>query len=126
MPFYAPEDNTTPILSTSSLPVPNWVLYAAAAGLLVFILVLVLILTILKKRKKKKLAKEAGSEQALEEMLAAVEAAPAEPQQGADVMTLQSERSMELRKNIRRFVDENPELAAQLLKVWLRGGNDNG
>jgi flagellar M-ring protein FliF len=39
-------------------------------------------------------------------------------------MSLQSERSMELRKNIRKFADENPEIAAQMIKNWLRGGND--
>jgi flagellar M-ring protein FliF len=41
-------------------------------------------------------------------------------------MSLQTERSMELRKSIRRFADENPELAAQMIKVWLRGGEDGG
>ena len=45
---------------------------------------------------------------------------------GADVMSLQTEKSMELRQDIRQFVEENPEVAAQLLKVWLRGGEDHG
>jgi flagellar M-ring protein FliF len=41
-------------------------------------------------------------------------------------MEMDTERSMELRKEIRKFVEENPELAAQMLKVWLRGGEENG
>jgi flagellar M-ring protein FliF len=41
-------------------------------------------------------------------------------------MALQSERGMELRKSIRKFVDENPELAAQMIRVWLRGGEELG
>jgi flagellar M-ring protein FliF len=49
-----------------------------------------------------------------------------EPTSGADVMEMDTERSMELRKEIRKFVEENPELAAQMLKVWLRGGEENG
>jgi flagellar M-ring protein FliF len=70
----------------------------------------------------------AADQQALDELLAATVAADpnAVAPQGADVMSLQTERSMELRKSIRRFADENPELAAQMIKVWLRGGEDGG
>ena len=32
---------------------------------------------------------------------------------------------MELRKDIREFADENPEIAAQMVKSWLRGGDDS-
>jgi flagellar M-ring protein FliF len=45
---------------------------------------------------------------------------------GADVMTIQTEKSLELRKSIRKFAEENPELAAQMIKSWLRGGEENG
>jgi flagellar M-ring protein FliF len=108
-----------------NLPFPDWVVYVAAGGLLLLIIILVLVIVLIKKKKKKKkLAEMASSEQALEQMLAAV-AEPGEVQ-GADVMSLQTEKSMELRKNIRRFADENPELAAQMIKIWLRGGEDGG
>ena len=49
-----------------------------------------------------------------------------EPETGADVMDIQTERSMELRKDIRQFVDENPEIAATMIKNWLKGDDDNG
>ena len=49
-----------------------------------------------------------------------------EPETGADVMDIQTERSMELRKDIRQFVDENPEIAATMIKSWLKGDDDNG
>ena len=49
-------------------------------------------------------------------------AAPA----GADVMSLQTEKSMELRKDIRQFANDNPEIAAQMVRGWLRGGEMNG
>jgi flagellar M-ring protein FliF len=113
-----------------NLPFPDWVVYAAAGGLLLLIIILVLVIVLIKKKKKKKQqAQMAAEQQALDELLAAT-AAAADPTgatpQGADVMSLQTERSMELRKSIRRFVDENPELAAQMIKVWLRGGEDGG
>ena len=49
-------------------------------------------------------------------------AAPA----GADVMSLQTEKSMELRKDSRQFANDNPEIAAQMVRGWLRGGEMNG
>ena len=31
---------------------------------------------------------------------------------------------MELRRDIRQFAESNPELAAQMVKGWLRGGEE--
>jgi flagellar M-ring protein FliF len=131
-PFYVePEAEVVPtvsLLSSLNLPFPDWVVYVAAGGLLLLIIILVLVIVLIKKKKKKKkLAQAAAEQQALEELLAATAAAePTASPQGADVMSLQTERSMELRKSIRRFADENPELAAQMIKVWLRGGEESG
>ena len=36
------------------------------------------------------------------------------------------ERSMELRQSIRDYVDENMEVAALLIKSWLKEDGDNG
>ena len=44
---------------------------------------------------------------------------------GADVMNIQSERSIELRHDIRKFAEDNPEIAAQMLRTWLRGDDDD-
>lgn len=104
--------------------VPMWVLIAAAVGLLLFIIVLVLILVLRGKRRKKKAQEELDEAEALL-ALGAVAAAQGEQQEGADIMALQTERSMELRKDIRQFAEENPEIAAQLVKTWLRGESDN-
>ena len=41
-------------------------------------------------------------------------------------MEIQSEQSMQLRKDIRQFASENPEIAAQMVRNWLRGGDDDG
>ena len=46
--------------------------------------------------------------------------------EGADVMDIQIERNMELRKEIRKFAEENPEIAAQVVRNWLRGGDSDG
>jgi len=106
------------------LPIPEWALYAGLGGLLLFMLILILILSGNKKRRKKKEAALAAQQQMdLERMLAAV---PQEEPMGADVMRLKSEKSMELRKDIRKFADESPEIAAQIVKSLLRGGDNDG
>ena len=45
---------------------------------------------------------------------------------GADIMEMNAEKSMELRKVVRQFAQNNPEIAAQMIKGWLRGEEDNG
>ena len=107
-----------------SRTVPLWVLLAASAGLLLFLLLLVIILLIRRRRRKKV---DERKKQELDDMLVAAGfvpdvAAPA----GADVMSLQTEKSMELRKDIRQFANDNPEIAAQMVRGWLRGGEMNG
>lgn len=50
------------------------------------------------------------------------EAAPEETPEGVNIMDLDTERGMALRKDVRSFVEENPAIAAQMLKNWLKGG----
>lgn len=115
----------------AALGIPLWVVIAAGAGLLVFAIVLTIILLLRSKKRKKQEAEQ----RAVEELLAT-----AMPQQtedgvqldengepvGADVMDLHTERSMELRQSIRDYVDENMEVAALLIKSWLKEDGDNG
>ena len=39
---------------------------------------------------------------------------------------MNTEKSMELRKTVRQFVQNNPEVAAQMIKTWLKGGEEEG
>ena len=114
-PFYE-----APISILPSEPVPMWVLYAAIGGLALFLLLMIVIL-LLHRRRVKKRRKAAQKE--LEAAMAAAQTqqpiAPEETRQ-SNVMELQTERSMELRQDIRKFAEENPEIAAQMVKNWLR------
>ena len=70
----------------------------------------------------------------VEQITEVVEETPEEPApaeeteepagEGADIMNMHTERGMALVKDVRQFVEENPSIAAQLLKSWLRGGED--
>lgn len=130
-PFYNFEE--PPAVSGNPFrTVPTWALYAAVAGLILFIILLAVILSISKKRQKQR-EKEMLAALGEAEAAALAEAAAAggagnpmaPPQTGADIMDINAEKSMELRKTVRQFVNNNPEIAAQMLKTWLRGGEEN-
>ena len=107
-PFYEEQAASQPAAN-----MPSWVLYAALGGLGVFLILLLVILLISRRRKQKREAQQ-------ESQRGTVEAPP--PVQKADIMEMQTERSMELRQDIRKFTEENPEIAAQMVRNWLREG----
>ena len=143
-PFAVIEEPTdpTPTPPGTILGIPYWVFIAAGAGLLLFAILLTVIL-LLRRKKRKKLEEE---QKAVEELMAAsMPGATVEigedgqpvvvppqldeegnPVAGANVMDLHTERSMELRQNIRDYVDENMEVAALLIKSWLKEDGENG
>ena len=106
-------------------PENSWILYAAIGGLVLFVILLVVIIVLARRRRKKRLAQQKALE---EEMLAAEAAAEAAaiiaaapPTGGADIMEVNTEKSMELRKTVRQFAQNNPEIAAQMVRAWLKG-----
>jgi flagellar M-ring protein FliF len=119
-PFYvAPDPGILP--DASNLPFPLWMIYAAIGGLS-FLLLLLLVFGVLRRKKKKKqLSKEFGS--MLDDAFSSPDAQ--HDTGGLDIMNIRTEKSMELRKTIRQFAEENPEIAAYMLKHWLRGGEQD-
>ncbi len=127
-PFYE-RPVVTPDPAQPFLGLPSWALYAALGGLALFLILLVVLLLLRSKRKKKR-RKEEEEQLALEMQLQAMlpgqaAAVALADGGGADVMGIQTEKSMELRREIRKFVDENPEIAAQMIRSLLRGGEEN-
>ena len=126
-----------------ALGIPPWVVFAAIGGLLLFVIILVTVILLVRRGKKKKQAEE---QKAVEELLKTTMVSPdgepiigpdgepipipvdenGDPIKGADVMDLHTERSMELRQSIREFVDENMEVAALLIKSWMKEDGDHG
>ena len=124
-PFYvAPVE---PPVDDWNLPVEKWVVYAAAGGLLLFILILIIIVSAIKRSRRKKMeeAEQLALLQQQAELEAMMNSEPSE-EEIADIMALKNEKSMELRKDIRRFADESPEIAAQIVRNLLRGGEGDG
>ena len=124
-PFYNPDAEnatTTPLLP--GLQIPKGALYVGA-GVFGLLLLLIVLLVIRSKRRKK--AEELLLAQQAEE-LAAQEALAAEEskEQIDNVLEIKNEKSMELKQEIRKFTEENPEIAAQMIRTWLRGEGANG
>ena len=139
-PFYTdpvPEAPDGGLFSPENLPY----LIIAAAVILLLLVLLIVILSIRRRKRKKQEeemraleeeAQQAGDVAAItitsdmtpEEVQAAMAAATA-PTGGADIMDINTEKSMELRKTLRQFVQTNPEVAAQMLKTWLRGEEES-
>ena len=102
-------------------------LIAAGAGLLLFIILLTVILLLRRKKQKKQEEEEVRAREEAEALMrVAGLGLDGNLETGADVMDLELEKSMELRKDIRQFASDNPEIAAQMIKVWLKGGDNNG
>ena len=135
VPVEVPEPVAGGFLSPDMMPY----LIILAVALLLIIIVLVVILSIRKKKKEQ----EEEDQRIIEDQLSELEAdgllselgiIPPEmageegemppPTSGADIMDINTEKSMELRKALRQFVQNNPEVAAYMLKNWLRGGED--
>ena len=135
-----------PIDNTTIFGIPYWVFIAAGVGLLLFVIILVTVILLVRRSKRKK---QEAEKKAMEELLATampgqtVEIGPdgrpmvvdaprveldedGNPISGANVMDLHTERSMELRQGIRDFVDENMEVAALLIKSWLKEDGEHG
>lgn len=107
-------------------PYLKWILLAAL-GLLLFIIVVVVLL-IKNMRKKKEI------EEIEEEIIEIVEGEEQEIEKeealsGVDPLLpldqMKKTREMELKEQIGEFADLNPEIAAQLIKTWLRGESEN-
>jgi len=108
----------------------DWMIYAMIAGFALFLLLLVLILVLRSKSKKRKAAAlaaqaEAQAQAQAAELIPAMAGGPPTSEEGAQIMDIQAERTMELRQDVRKFVEDNPEIAAQMVKSWLRGGEES-
>ncbi|MDD3202404.1 MAG: flagellar M-ring protein FliF, partial [Pygmaiobacter massiliensis] len=113
LPFY--EANTPGLLPSNPILPANAIYIAAVAGGAIFLLLLLLL--VLRRRQKRK-------KTAPPQPVAYPEVAPVA--EGADITNMRSEKSMELRRDVRDFANNNPEIAAQMVKGWLKGEEENG
>ena len=131
------EETDEPVQTGFFTPENMPILIIAAVALLLLIIILIVVLLLRRRKKQQEEEDQRIIEEQLNEMgaegllgelgLAAVpgeDGAVPPPTAGADIMEINTEKSMELRKTVRQFVQNNPEVAAMMLKTWLKGGDD--
>ena len=105
---------------------PLWVYLALLAGLFLFMMLFTVFVLLGRHRNRRRMQQleptpaVLGPVEQEEEEPAMEEAEPV----GADIMDVHTERSMELRKSVREMAENNPEIAAQMIKALLRGDED--
>ncbi len=117
MPFY---ESGIELPVNGGILVENWMIYTAIGAGVLLLLILIIVFVIIGKKKKKK---EEETEEIDEEYFVENTVIPSETkEQMADIMNPKVEKSVELRKNVRKFAENNPEITAQIVKNWLKGG----
>ena len=114
------EEPMSDIVPAQAKTDPIILIIAAAASLLVLIIILIIVILIRRKRKKKK---EAAQTAAQAEAMAAAQAAAEDAEARRRAIIESAERSKQdniITNEIRDFARDNPEITANILRVWLR------
>ncbi|MGL4790716.1 MAG: flagellar basal-body MS-ring/collar protein FliF [Anaerotignaceae bacterium] len=131
VPFYQPPSAETPIISDGE---NNWIIIGAIiSGVVLLIIIAIIITIIIRKRKnksasgvtkadvQKQLGIAASQEDALKKMFK-----DQQDELENQLLEITNEAEVALRKKIRYIAEENPEIAAKIIKLWLKGGESNG
>ena len=96
-------------------------------GAAILLVIIIVILVIRRRRRKKAEEAELIAAESMEDSYAALqEEKEIEERLNREMEAMKNDKGMELKKNIRDFAEQNPEISAQLLKSWLNGGENNG
>ncbi len=120
VPFYQAEEDATEVTKEAN-GIKKSTLYILLACLGALFIIVTIIVIILAKRSKKRRALE---EELEEEGLAA--GLLDEEEKNREILAMQNDSGLELKRNVREFADKNPEISAQLIKSWLNGGGQGG
>lgn len=118
-PFYQEEEEKTVETNTELMRSLG---IAGIVAAILLVLIIILIVAISRRRKKARLLEE---EELSEEERAYLEEQERE-RLNREMQEIQNDKGMELKRNIREFAEQNPEISAQLLKSWLNGGEHGG
>lgn len=96
----------------------NWYLLAIGCAGILLMIVVFMILSAHRKRRKRR--REEAENQKLQQ-----EAAEIPAKENPEIINIRNEEAANTRQSVREFTEQNPEIAAQLLKEWLGGGDRN-
>lgn len=129
-PFYNPDEGAAEAPAEEGIN--NWIIIGAIASGVLLILLIIIILVVRRRRKKKNAALAANSSfnvdisgmdnKADQELYLKNLLAKQQEEKENQILSLNNERAIELKNKVRDISDESPEIAAQLIKTWLKGG----
>lgn len=141
-PFFEPEGDETQTTAAGGFFArsSSWLILGIVLLLFLVATGIVLAVILNKRNKKKRAAQQAAAEQArMLAMMGEQEGAEnmegivgegiiddGEEEENAQVLDAETEKGMELRQQIREFAEQSPEIAAQMLRNWLNGGEQDG
>ncbi len=141
-PFFEPEGDETQTTAAGGFFArsSSWLILGVVLLLFLVATGIVLAVVLNNKNKKKRAAQQAAAEQArMLAMMGEQEGAEnmegivgegiidnEEEEENAQVLDAETEKGMELRQQIREFAEQSPEIAAQMLRNWLSGGEQDG
>ncbi|WMI81432.1 flagellar basal-body MS-ring/collar protein FliF [Anaerotignum sp. MB30-C6] len=103
----------------------NWIIIGAiATGVLLIILVIVILIISKRRKRKKQMAAVDVKREPSISPDAYLKQLKQKQQEDAEnkILNLSNEKGLELKNKVRDLAGENPEISAQLIRTWLRGG----
>ncbi|MDD3569814.1 MAG: flagellar basal-body MS-ring/collar protein FliF [Lachnospiraceae bacterium] len=129
-PFYNPNAEVEDVPAVEGIN--NWIIIGAIASGVLLILIIIIILVVRHRRKKRAeaLAAESAFDVDISGMSSKEEQelylknllAKQQEERENQILSLNNERAIELKNKVREISEESPEIAAQLIKTWLKGG----
>lgn len=122
MIFYNPDEPALPVISddpgtANAITIQELLIYGGIALAVLAVLIFVISM-ILRKRKKKK---EASNKDAMKAEAAATDYSWQDIQEGIKIQETQEQA---IKKQLKEFTSGNPEIAAQLIRTWLKGDEE--
>lgn len=129
-PFYDPNAGVEDVPTEEGIN--NWIIIGAIASGVLLILLIIIILVVRHRRKKREAALAANSMYDIDisgmdskidqELYLKNLLAKQQEEKENQILSLNNERAIELKNKVRDISEESPEIAAQLIKTWLKGG----
>lgn len=125
MLFYDPDAPAEPAISDEAgteeaITMREILIYGGIALAVLSVLIFILSM-VLRKRKKKKEAQSAAKSKAEAEAAAAGDFSWQDIQEG---IKLQETQEQAIKKQLKEFTSTNPEIAAQLIRTWIKGDEE--
>ncbi len=98
-----------------------WLIYVVIIGAALLIILIAVVIILVKRKRKKKAEEEAAAAAAAATEVAEQGELSLDADQLEELQDIKIAKGLVMKQKIQDFSKENPEIAAQLVKAWLRG-----